>query len=422
MHNMPGLPVGKFATRPGPLMAATDEFTIDITGHGGHAARPHGTIDPIIVGIGDRPGAADDRLALGRSDRSGGGLGDQVPCRRRLQRHRRNGASSPARCARSSPRCATWSKAACAASSASIAAAFGATVDLRLRAQLPGNPQPPAETALRPKSRARSSAPRRSTADGATGDGRRGFLLHAGGAARRLHFRRQRRHAPACTTRPTISTTRSSRSAARIGRGWSRRPCRRNLPRPGEQSQSRLGAGRLGYKRRHGCAEWAAPPDAFRLKLPACTRRTAPIRRDPAGCSARHWAPLSARLRHRDLLHAPRRRLDGGDRLDHEGRGQPGLHRAPSRRAGCLSPPPIVVDLGRPRHRRLRLDRALAGSATASSPARRSGCTTISWRSASTSTTAPFERPRHAHVVQCQRGPPGAEHRDHQLRPRPPDR
>jgi hippurate hydrolase len=52
MHNMPGLPVGAFATRPGPLMAATDEFTIDITGRGGHAARPHGTIDPIIIGTG----------------------------------------------------------------------------------------------------------------------------------------------------------------------------------------------------------------------------------------------------------------------------------------------------------------------------------------------------------------------------------
>jgi amidohydrolase len=52
MHNMPGLPVGAFATRPGPLMAATDEFTIDIIGRGGHAARPHGTIDPIIIGTG----------------------------------------------------------------------------------------------------------------------------------------------------------------------------------------------------------------------------------------------------------------------------------------------------------------------------------------------------------------------------------
>jgi amidohydrolase len=50
MHNMPGLAVGRFATRAGPLMAATDEFTIDITGHGGHAARPHGTVDPITVG------------------------------------------------------------------------------------------------------------------------------------------------------------------------------------------------------------------------------------------------------------------------------------------------------------------------------------------------------------------------------------
>ena len=38
MHNMPGLPVGDFAMRPGPIMAATDEFTITITGRGGHAA------------------------------------------------------------------------------------------------------------------------------------------------------------------------------------------------------------------------------------------------------------------------------------------------------------------------------------------------------------------------------------------------
>jgi hippurate hydrolase len=50
MHNMPGLAVGKMATRPGPIMAATDEFIIDITGRGGHAARPHKTVDPIIVG------------------------------------------------------------------------------------------------------------------------------------------------------------------------------------------------------------------------------------------------------------------------------------------------------------------------------------------------------------------------------------
>jgi len=50
MHNMPGIPVGDFAMRPGAIMAATDEFQITVKGVGGHAARPHGTIDPIVVG------------------------------------------------------------------------------------------------------------------------------------------------------------------------------------------------------------------------------------------------------------------------------------------------------------------------------------------------------------------------------------
>ena len=49
LHNMPGLPVGHFATRPGALMAAEDNFVITITGRGGHAARPHTVIDPILA-------------------------------------------------------------------------------------------------------------------------------------------------------------------------------------------------------------------------------------------------------------------------------------------------------------------------------------------------------------------------------------
>jgi hippurate hydrolase len=49
MHNMPGLDVGQFAIRPGPIMAATAEFTITVKGRGGHAAMPHRTIDPIVV-------------------------------------------------------------------------------------------------------------------------------------------------------------------------------------------------------------------------------------------------------------------------------------------------------------------------------------------------------------------------------------
>jgi len=50
MHNRPGLPVGEFALRPGPLMAAADRLTIEIEGRGGHAARPHISIDTVLVG------------------------------------------------------------------------------------------------------------------------------------------------------------------------------------------------------------------------------------------------------------------------------------------------------------------------------------------------------------------------------------
>jgi hippurate hydrolase len=50
MHNFPGIPVGHFAIRPGSLMAAADHFVIEIEGRGGHAAKPHATIDPVLVG------------------------------------------------------------------------------------------------------------------------------------------------------------------------------------------------------------------------------------------------------------------------------------------------------------------------------------------------------------------------------------
>ncbi len=50
LHNFPGLPAGHFATRPGPLMAAADRFTIRIEGKGGHAARPHHCVDPVVTG------------------------------------------------------------------------------------------------------------------------------------------------------------------------------------------------------------------------------------------------------------------------------------------------------------------------------------------------------------------------------------
>ena len=48
LHNMPGLPVGHFATRPGPFMGAEDNFAITVHGSGGHASRPHDCRDAIL--------------------------------------------------------------------------------------------------------------------------------------------------------------------------------------------------------------------------------------------------------------------------------------------------------------------------------------------------------------------------------------
>lgn len=49
LHNHPGAPAGSFLMRAGPLMAASDTVTIKIAGRGGHASRPHLTVDPIVA-------------------------------------------------------------------------------------------------------------------------------------------------------------------------------------------------------------------------------------------------------------------------------------------------------------------------------------------------------------------------------------
>ena len=49
MHNMPGIPTGTFAIKPGAMMAAADQFEITVTGKGGHAAKPHECIDTTLT-------------------------------------------------------------------------------------------------------------------------------------------------------------------------------------------------------------------------------------------------------------------------------------------------------------------------------------------------------------------------------------
>ena len=49
MHNWPGVELGKFAIRSGPFFAASDFIEAIISGKGGHAAKPHETIDPTVI-------------------------------------------------------------------------------------------------------------------------------------------------------------------------------------------------------------------------------------------------------------------------------------------------------------------------------------------------------------------------------------
>src|SRR6185369_4454884 len=49
IHNMPGLAVGQFQTRPGAIMSAEDNFEITLRGVGGHAARPHSGQETLVA-------------------------------------------------------------------------------------------------------------------------------------------------------------------------------------------------------------------------------------------------------------------------------------------------------------------------------------------------------------------------------------
>ncbi|MEQ8664110.1 MAG: M20 aminoacylase family protein [Rhodospirillales bacterium] len=50
MHNMPGIPAGRFAVRKGAIMTSEDIFVITVRGRGGHASMPERTVDPVVVG------------------------------------------------------------------------------------------------------------------------------------------------------------------------------------------------------------------------------------------------------------------------------------------------------------------------------------------------------------------------------------
>src|SRR5690606_19066357 len=93
MHNMPGLPVGEFAIRPGPIMASTAEFDIVIRGKGTHAAMPEKGIDPVVIGstivtalqtIVSRSTTATDALVVSITKFHAGTAHNVIPAEARL--------------------------------------------------------------------------------------------------------------------------------------------------------------------------------------------------------------------------------------------------------------------------------------------------------------------------------------------------
>ena len=210
MHNMPGLPVGQFAIRPGPIMAATAEFTITRQGprrpcrHAAPHDRPDRHRQPdrhALQTIASRSVDPVESVVVSVTKFHGGDAYNVIPETGRARRH---GAHAEAGGAR------RWREQRMQAICDGIGRACGATVDDRLRSPTIRSPSTIRTKPIFAGDVARDDRRRRAGPPGdPAGDGRRGFLLHAGGAARRLHLHRQWRHAPTCTTRPTTSTTRS---------------------------------------------------------------------------------------------------------------------------------------------------------------------------------------------------------------------
>ena len=49
MHNWPAMKPGTIGINPGPMMAAADRVTIEVTGRGGHGAHAYLAVDPVLV-------------------------------------------------------------------------------------------------------------------------------------------------------------------------------------------------------------------------------------------------------------------------------------------------------------------------------------------------------------------------------------
>ncbi len=181
MHNWPGVPVGEFGVRSGPIMAADDKFEITITSRGAHAAMPHLGDDPIVAAgaligaiqsIVSRTVDPQDEVVVSVTQIHGGNTWNIVPEETVLR----------GTCRYFKPELRPVLEAALRRVSDGVAATHGVSGQRR-----------GTDRGRRPRRRAgrgRGQCPPRPPAE----HGLRGFWLHAGGASGMLYLDRQRPH------------------------------------------------------------------------------------------------------------------------------------------------------------------------------------------------------------------------------------
>jgi amidohydrolase len=141
MHNMAGPAGGQFAIRPGPSLPRP-MFRLVIEGRGGHAAKPHETVDPTVVSA--QMVTALQTIASRNADplEVGRGVGDLVPHRiRGVQRDPADACTCAARCARWRREVRDLAQARVRAIADHTAAAFGAVATVHYMRRLSGDGQ-----------------------------------------------------------------------------------------------------------------------------------------------------------------------------------------------------------------------------------------------------------------------------------------
>ncbi len=244
MHNGPGIPVGSFAIRSGPIMAATDAIDIRIEGLGGHAARPHKCIDSVLVGaqlitalqsIVSRSIDPLESAVISMCEFHAGNAHNVIPQTAELKGTVRTLTDEVRELVEKRVREVV----------AGVAQMTGAKIDLEYERGYPVVVNHVAQTERRDAG-GEGNRRRGQRARNAAADGRRGFRLHAGGSGRARSFSAATATAPGCIIRPTISTTTRSSTARRTGSSWSKTRWRRE-------------AGDRGYRISSGglvCASW----------------------------------------------------------------------------------------------------------------------------------------------------------------------